>query len=160
MECNWPIYDQALRFHIRAASDQKGDQRFKLAVRDEVLFVLRPYVKEVKNAGDMEETVWRNIEEIKNAIQKTKEKFPAQKDESISIYSAKERFPVRTYGNVVFPAGNYKAIRIDIGSGNGHNWWCAFYPKLCFYEEDSEEERDDDITKIKFLFWEWVIGEK
>lgn len=33
-------------------------------------------------------------------------------------------FPVRTYGDMTFPAGMYEAVRVTIGSGAGHNFWC------------------------------------
>ncbi len=56
-------------------------------------------------------------------------------------------FPDRTYGDCTFPAGWYKALRISLGSGRGHNWWCVLYPALCFsdclhavVEEDGKEE--------------------
>ena len=40
-----------------------------------------------------------------------------------------------------FPGGVYEALRVVIGSGEGHNWWCVMYPNLCFansmYEVDA-----------------------
>jgi stage II sporulation protein R len=39
---------------------------------------------------------------------------------------------VREYGEIVLPAGEYDALRIDIGEAKGHNWWCVLYPRLCF----------------------------
>lgn len=183
MEQTWQIYEKALRFHIRADSDEKEDQRFKLAVRDEVLLTLRPYVKEANSAVEMENVVRRRLGEIKQAIKNVQKTYPSLGEEEISIYSVKERFPIRKYGNVVFPAGVYKAIRIDIGKGKGHNWWCAFYPKLCFAQAESDkkesgkegigkdeeaelrallgDEEAEALTgnklKLKFLFWEWVV---
>ena len=41
-------------------------------------------------------------------------------------------FPVKNYGSYTFPAGDYEALRIVIGEGNGHNWWCVMYPNMCF----------------------------
>ena len=40
-------------------------------------------------------------------------------------------FPDRDYDGVTVPAGRYRALRIVIGSGQGHNWWCVLYPTLC-----------------------------
>ena len=42
------------------------------------------------------------------------------------------RFPVRTYGDMTFPAGMYEAVRVTIGNGAGHNFWCVLYPSLCY----------------------------
>jgi len=41
-------------------------------------------------------------------------------------------FPTKTYGDMVFPCGTYEAVRVKIGEGKGHNWWCVLYPPLCF----------------------------
>ena len=35
---------------------------------------------------------------------------------------------------MVFPCGTYDAVRVEIGSGKGHNWWCVLYPPLCFVD--------------------------
>ena len=43
-------------------------------------------------------------------------------------------FPTRVYGGAVVPAGNYRALRVIIGEGKGHNWWCVLYPSLCYPE--------------------------
>jgi len=34
-------------------------------------------------------------------------------------------FPSKTYGKFTFPAGKYEALRVVIGEGEGHNWWCG-----------------------------------
>ena len=89
----------------------------------------------------------------------------------------RERFPLRRYGNVWFPAGVYQALRVDIGGAAGHNWWCAIYPELCYNAEDSpalsgkgeqdmerdlpEEEREvltGKKKKLHFRFLEWFSG--
>ena len=43
-------------------------------------------------------------------------------------------FPTKTYGDMVFPCGTYEAVRVKIGEGKGHNWWCVLYPPLCFVD--------------------------
>ena len=43
-------------------------------------------------------------------------------------------FPTKTYGDMVFPCGTYDAVRVEIGKGKGHNWWCVLYPPLCFVD--------------------------
>ena len=53
----------------------------------------------------------------------------------VRVYFTKERFPIRHYGTAIFPAGEYQALRVDIGKAAGHNWWCAFYPNLCYTPE-------------------------
>lgn len=54
--------------------------------------------------------------------------------------------PQKTYGDLTFPAGNYEALNITIGTGEGQNWWCVLFPPLCLigaadpYAEVTEEE--------------------
>ena len=40
-------------------------------------------------------------------------------------------FPTREYQDMALPAGTYQALRVVIGEGEGHNWWCVVYPSLC-----------------------------
>ena len=44
-------------------------------------------------------------------------------------------FPARRYPTGQLPAGRYAAVRIDIGSGGGRNWWCVLYPGLCSFAQ-------------------------
>ena len=43
-----------------------------------------------------------------------------------------ERFPTRVYEGVTLAAGVYDALILELGSGEGDNWWCVVYPPLCF----------------------------
>ena len=40
-------------------------------------------------------------------------------------------FPTRDYADFSLPAGRYTALRVVIGAGEGHNWWCVVFPPLC-----------------------------
>ena len=77
-------------------------------------------------------------------------------------------FPDKTYGDVTFPAGNYEALRIEIGSAKGHNWWCVMFPDLCVTKDDKVRINNtarkkmekllgkkavEKITKDKYLGW-------
>ena len=62
-------------------------------------------------------------------------------------YFSKEQFPVKKYGDMTFPAGEYEALRMDLGDAEGKNWWCMIYPSLCFVDvttgvvpQESKEE--------------------
>ena len=44
-------------------------------------------------------------------------------------------FPDRIYGELFVPAGDYRALRVTLGEGEGHNWWCVLYPSLCVLDE-------------------------
>lgn len=55
-------------------------------------------------------------------------------DYSVSAQVVRDEFPEKTYGDITFPAGWYKALRIEIGEAKGQNWWCVLYPNLCFMD--------------------------
>ena len=40
-------------------------------------------------------------------------------------------FPTKEYGDFALPAGEYTALRVVIGEGEGQNWWCVAFPPLC-----------------------------
>ena len=40
-------------------------------------------------------------------------------------------FDTRVYDGFSLPAGNYDAVRIEIGEAQGKNWWCVMFPPLC-----------------------------
>lgn len=58
--------------------------------------------------------------------------------------------PEKTYGNITFPAGNYEALNITIGSGKGENWWCVLFPPLCLIGITPEEQEQvtEDVQEI------------
>ena len=58
-------------------------------------------------------------------------------------------FPQKSYEDVTFPAGNYDALRIVIGEGKGHNWWCVLYPQLCFTVSENGELPSQSQKKLK-----------
>ncbi len=81
-----------------------------------------------------------------------------QKTAQDEVYRRGYRYPVkaqmtnmyfntREYGNVTIPAGMYDALRITIGSGNGHNWWCVLFPALCLPAAEAPSKLEDVLDK-------------
>lgn len=135
VETHFAIYDTALRFHVRAASDTRSEQALKYKVRDGVLAVL-------KEAADSADSAWELKEDIRGNMQivaRTAASILRQNgsENRVCVSLTRERFPMRRYGKVWFPAGEYEALRVDIGQAQGHNWWCAIYPELCYNAEES-----------------------
>ena len=119
-----------LRIHIRADSNKTAAQSVKYSVRDKVVEYLTPLVAEYPTKGKAMEGVSRNLNEIEKVATQ------ALRDKGFS-YSAtaelkKEEFPTRVYDGYTLPAGEYSALIIRLGSGEGDNWWCVVYPPLCF----------------------------
>lgn len=129
IEQNSPLYGNTLRFHVRANSDKDEDQERKLIVRDAVLRYVRRDVDDAESAQELEKCFAKKTGEIAEVAANVAGGKP------VHVYLTKERFPIRRYGTAIFPAGEYHALRVDIGRAEGHNWWCAFYPKLCYTPE-------------------------
>ena len=65
------------------------------------------------------------------------------------IYLGTREFPVKTYGDLTFPAGNYQALCVEIGEAKGHNWWCVLFPSLCYLDQTCAVVPDDSKQKFK-----------
>ena len=123
------VHEELIRFHVVANSDSEQDQAVKLKVRDAVIESLRA---DLQNIGDVEEAK-RYLREKLPYIQKvandTLEAAGFPPDAAVSL--CKEAFDIRYYDTFTLPAGIYEALRITIGEGQGHNWWCVTFPGLC-----------------------------
>ncbi len=139
------IAGKILRFHVRANSNSRADQALKLKVRDAVGAVMQQDLEGVEDRTQCEKIVREQMPRII----RTAEQVIAQEGYTYPVTAqiGTAAFPRKTYGNYTFPAGEYQALHIVIGSGKGRNWWCVMYPNLCFhgavYEvQDEEAERN------------------
>lgn len=123
------IRENVLRLHVIANSDTGADQSLKLKVRDAVLLKGAELFDGSVNVKNAERKIIPNIELLeKAALEVIKENGY---DYSVKITVGKEYFNTRRYGELTFPAGTYEALRVIIGSGEGHNWWCVMFPPMC-----------------------------
>lgn len=120
-----------LRLHIRAASDAVADQSAKLRVRDAVLSVMQQCP--AQSAPEARAWVAGRLLQFQLAAQRA---LNAQGIRApVRVYLVNMYFPARRYPTGQLPAGRYDAVRIDIGSGGGRNWWCVLYPGLCSFAQ-------------------------
>lgn len=123
------LADKLIRFHVVADSDDDEAQRIKLEVRNAVLDEVEQLLENATNRDEAEMIIGENLEAIRKAAENELE---AQNDESsIEVLLTKESFPTRYYDTFTLPAGDYTSLRITIGEGEGHNWWCVVFPPLC-----------------------------
>ncbi len=137
------IADKILRFHVLANSDSKEDQEVKKKVRDAVGAMMEPRLAESRNLEETEAIVQRSMENIVEVATETLEENGYHYGASARLANVK--FPVKSYGAYTFPAGEYEALQVTLGEGEGHNWWCVLYPNMCFrgsvYEVPSDEAK-------------------
>ena len=123
------LAEKVLRLHVVANSDSEADQALKLRVRDRVLETARPLLTESKNAAEAEAVISQNLPALTEAAQREIRSRGSSAPVRITLEDA--WFPTRTYGAAALPAGTYRALRVVIGAGEGHNWWCVVFPSLC-----------------------------
>ena len=121
---------QVFRFHVLANSDSESDQALKMEVKEAVLSYMKESLPESEHVSETKAWTLSHLPEIR-------EQAAAVIAEAGYAYEVKaevvrDYFPEKTYGDVTFPEGEYEALRVEIGKGEGHNWWCVLYPNLCF----------------------------
>ena len=149
------IAGKIFRLHVVANSDKEEDQELKLDVKKTVVDYLS---RRLGSGADLEETreyVLENLPEIEQAALKIIEE--QGQDYPISDVVETTYFPDKTYGDCTFPAGEYEALNIRIGKGEGKNWWCVLYPSLCFIDDtwgivsrEKKEELREILTEEEF----------
>ncbi|MGX2961778.1 stage II sporulation protein R [Peribacillus sp. JNUCC 23] len=126
------IPDEAIRLRILANSDLEADQVVKRLIRDEVNKEITTWVEDLTSLDEARTTISSNIPQI----QKIAERIIAEKglNQAVSVKFGKAEFPTKLYGQYLYPAGEYEAIVITLGAGEGANWWCVLFPPLCFLD--------------------------
>ncbi len=122
-----------LRIHVRANSNESEDQGVKYFVRDKIVEYLTPLVAEYQTKAEA-------VSGIKSRLAELGDVAATALREKGFFYGARaqikvEEFPTRVYGEYVLPAGEYTALILYLGRGEGDNWWCVVYPPLCFTGE-------------------------
>lgn len=139
-ECK-TISDSVLRLHILANSDSADDQALKLRVRDEIL---KKSGKLLASASNKEEAKRLTAQQMQAIVDGAQEFVYSQGyDYTVTASLLNMPFNTRIYDGVAMPAGNYDALRITIGEGAGHNWWCVMYPPICLPAAEEKQELSD-----------------
>ena len=124
------VAENYLRIHIRANDNTDSAQAVKYLVRDELVAYLVPLVAQYESKAQAVEGVEMHLVEIcaqaENVLKRQGFSYGAR----ASV--REEYFPTRLYGEYMLEAGTYTALIIELGSGQGENWWCVVYPPLCF----------------------------
>lgn len=140
------IRNKMLRMHVIANSDSEADQALKLKVRDAVLAEGKEIFDGSVTADDAKSKILPETESLRKAALDVIEKEGFEYDVKITVGS--EYFNTRTYDNsVTLPAGYYTAVKVIIGEGEGHNWWCVMFPPMCLPAAVKECELSDVLEK-------------
>lgn len=145
------IESSVFRLHVIANSDSKEDQDLKYIVRDNILTYINETSKNASTKEEVIEIARNNIDTIKQIAQETV--YENGYNYSVNIKIGNFAFPTKQYGDISLPAGFYDALRVEIGSASGQNWWCVMFPPLCFVDvssgvvpEESKEVLQENLS--------------
>lgn len=130
------ISSSLIRLHVIAVSDDAEEQAIKLRVRDEVLECISPELENAKDVSDAEVIVRANLGKIRTAAES------ASEGRTVKVTLGEEYYPTRNYEKFSLPAGRYTSLRVILGEGKGHNWWCVVFPPLCISAAEQEAALD------------------
>jgi len=151
------IASKILRFHVLANSDTAFDQDIKLKVRDAVGMYLSPLLEQSDSLEETKEIVNKQITSIIRVAENTLADYGY--DYRVSAKITEAEFPKKIYGEFVFPKGNYEALQIVIGEGQGQNWWCVLYPNMCFRGSVYEVIGDEAKEALREVLSPWEYAD-
>ncbi len=169
------MQDKAFRLHILANSDSVSDQQLKYEVRDYILSDLSYIFDSCDTKDETMRLAQRNIGLITDKINDYLKLDGCDYRAVCTV--EKCSFGTRKYGDYTLPAGEYDALKITLGKGEGHNWWCVLFPSLCIDAVSDhsplperklykEEKRKAQLTadslaaeygkvEYRFMLYEW-----
>jgi stage II sporulation protein R len=174
------IPSDAIRLRILANSDGAGDQVLKRRVRDAVVEQMNGWVAELDEPQNVEHArklIATHLSEIEDTVGNTLKSSGYSYKYNVEL--GKVPFPTKMYGGAVYPAGDYEAVRVTLGKGEGKNWWCVLFPPLCFVDAGSGDalasadaanvtdgaQASPESTEVRFFLWDmltslwgWVTG--
>lgn len=148
------IAPAVLRFHVMANSDRKEDQEIKLEVRSRILNYLRERLSPDADKSATLDYIRDHSSEIRDLADQYLHARQVPYRSRLQITHC--YFPTRSYGRVTFPCGSYDAVRVTLGSGRGHNWWCVLYPQFCFLDVtcQTEPHKEQALARLKDILKE------
>lgn len=123
------LNSKVIRMHILANSDTPQDQSLKLQLRDSVLQQVAELTEECSTMEDAQALLSANIEKLQEYAQS--QLVSLGSNYTVSVVLDREFFETRRYDSFALPSGVYNTLRITIGEGQGHNWWCVVFPAIC-----------------------------
>ena len=141
------VCGDTLRLHILANSDAPQDQLLKLQVRDAILEQVTAATQDAKNKQQAVQAMRAAMPELQQTARQTLRR--AGSSQQVQCRLEEIPFAARRYSGFWLPAGTYTALRIELGSAQGHNWFCVLYPALCV---GSSEAKYADAEENALVF--------
>ena len=115
----------AICLQVVGETDLSEDQRYKLLVRAWAEELLSPLTADAPE----DDALWQSLEAVLPRLQAYLNHRAEDAGRPANIRVCAGRFPYAAHAleDRTYPAGDYRAIRITIGGGQGHNWWGVLY---------------------------------
>lgn len=153
------ICRDTLRLHILANSDTPRDQRLKLQVRDAVLDTVADLTADAQSKQQAVASVRAALPQLKAIAEEV-----VQGRQTVAVRLEEMPFDAKDYGTFRLPAGNYTALRIELGQAKGHNWFCVLYPALCVGSSEARYASAEENAlvfggyEVRFALWDAARG--
>ncbi|MEY9870091.1 stage II sporulation protein R [Peribacillus sp. RS7] len=148
------IPDEAIRLRILANSDTEKDQAVKRLIRDQVNEDITKWVEELTSLDEARDVITSHLPDIQATAEAVIKEHGLE--QSVKVDFGQAEFPTKLYGQYLYPAGDYEAVIITLGEGEGANWWCVLFPPLCFLDFSNgtavsqspivEDEDEESVT--------------
>lgn len=138
------IPEEAIRLRILANSDHVHDQWLKRKVRDRIIEEIQSWKEHPKNVAEARQRIIEKLPDFQRISEQVVQEYGFQ--HSVTVDYGQVPFPTKLYGNQLYPAGHYEALRVTIGKGEGDNWWCVLFPPLCFIDMNNGDAVETDPT--------------
>lgn len=173
------IPEEAIRLRILAHSDSPADQLVKRVVRDAIVKQMGSYTAQPATIEEARAVMQEHMPEMEETVAQVLRSRGFSYSFSVQLNNV--QFPTKMYGNEVYPAGEYEALLITLGEGNGQNWWCVLFPPLCFVDAatgeasaasasadasvvtvsaaqdaDKQSAAAGEAPEVKFFLWEMI----
>ena len=148
--------EQMIRLHIFANSDSIYDQQVKLLVKDSVQEYVNELLLTAETPTEIENILTANMETIDNLADEIAQNYGYGAQTEFGIFD----FTERTLDGYTMEAGEYKALKISLGNGEGHNWFCVLYPEMNFsdYIGNLKKTNSKDNVKVEMdsFIWQFI----
>lgn len=144
-----------VRLHVYAQDNSPSSQAQKLLIKDAVYKAVQSLTRDCRDEAHVYAALFLGIGEIRRAAHAAAEEIGCTAEIRVAVQSVYH--PARFYENKVLKAGEYPSVTVEIGSGEGKNWWCVVYPSLCGLE-DSQEESDIRFYSGIRMFFQRLFG--
>ncbi len=149
------IAEELIRFHVIANSDSKEDQELKLEVKDVITKETESLLEGVSSVDEARLILSDKLKLMENLADET----ISQNGFTYKANATLENnyFPLKVYGDIALPPGEYESVRIELGNASGENWWCIMFPPLCFVDstysvvpDSSKDQLQDVLTEEEY----------